>query len=149
MTPSSLPSSTSVFEQEGTEGMTRTSAADHLLLGENQITEAILPASDTGRAVSHSLPVDWRQLVGGLLLVAGVIAIVAAWLGVSGTGTLGDQLSYIASGGLGGAGLIAVGVMFVVMREHAADRASLAELTAHMMVLEEGMTRLLADGRRK
>jgi hypothetical protein len=123
--------------------MTRNTTAEHLLINDNHVTEAILPASDTGRTTSPSLPLDWRQMVGGVLLLAGVALIVAAWVGASGAPTIGDQLSYISSGGLGGLGLMALGVLFVVMKEHAQDRATLIELTAHMASMEEGLTRQL------
>jgi hypothetical protein len=123
--------------------MTRNTTAEHLLLSDNHVTEAILPASDTARAASPSLPLDWRQLIGGVLLLAGVALIVAAWVGASGAATIGDQLSYISSGGLGGLGLMALGVMVVVMKEHTQDRATLAELTAHMASMEEQLAQLL------
>jgi len=123
--------------------MTRNTTADHLLLSDNHVTEAILPASDTGRTAAPTLAVDWRQMIGGVLLLAGVGLIVAAWIGASGAATIGDQLSYISSGGLGGIGLMALGVMFVVMKEHAQDRATLTELTAHLASMEEQMGQLL------
>jgi len=123
--------------------MTRNTTADHLLLSDNHVTEAILPASDTGRAAAPSVPLDWRQMIGGVLLLAGVALIVAAWVGASGAATVGDQLSYISSGGLGGLGLMALGVMVVVMKEHTQDRATLAELTTHMASLEEQLAQLL------
>ena len=123
--------------------MTRNTTADHLLLSDNHVTEAILPASDTGRAAAPSVPLDWRQMIGGVLLLAGVVLIVAAWVGASGAATIGDQLSYISSGGLGGLGLMALGVMFVVMKEHAQDRATLTDLTTHLASMEEQMAQLL------
>ena len=123
--------------------MTRNTTAEHLLLSDNHVTEAILPASDTARVASPSLPLDWRQMIGGVLLLAGVALIVAAWVGASGAATVGDQLSYISSGGLGGLGLMALGVMVVVMKEHTQDRATLAELTTHMASLEEQLAQLL------
>jgi hypothetical protein len=125
-----------------------TAVGNHLLLTDTD-SEAILPATETGAARASSFPLDWRQMLGGVLLVAGALAVFAGVIGATGATTMGDQLSYIASGGLGGAGLIALGVMLVVMHEHVQDRAALADLTSHMASLQAGMAELLDGTRRK
>lgn len=71
---------------------------------------------------------DWRQAVGGALVVLGMLAIVIAWFGVSGTLDPGKQMPYISSGGFGGSALIAVGVTLLVSFEHSRDRDALAQV---------------------
>jgi len=71
---------------------------------------------------------DWRQAVGGALLVLGMLGIIIAWFGVSGTLDPGEQMPYISSGGFGGAALIAVGVTLLISFEHTRDRDALAQV---------------------
>jgi hypothetical protein len=71
---------------------------------------------------------DWRQAVGGALVVLGMFGIIIAWFGVSGTLDPGEQMPYISSGGFGGAALIAVGVTLLISFEHARDRDALAQV---------------------
>jgi hypothetical protein len=49
------------------------------------------------------------RVVAVVLVVAGVLALIVGWVGVSGTGLAAEQLPYLISGGLGGIGMIAVG----------------------------------------
>ena len=49
-----------------------------------------------------------RVLAAGLAL-AGVVAIIIGWIGVSGTGLAPAQIPYVISGGIGGIALIALG----------------------------------------
>lgn len=80
-------------------------------------------------SVSGSLQsLDWRQAVGGALVVLGMFGIIIAWFGVSGTLDPGEQMPYISSGGFGGAALIAVGVTLLISFEHARDRDALAQV---------------------
>ena len=71
---------------------------------------------------------DWRQAVGGALVVLGMLGIIIAWFGVSGTLDPGEQMPYISSGGFGGAALIAVGVTLLISFEHTRDREALAQV---------------------
>lgn len=121
--------------------MSRETAVEHpLLMDDAQAAEAILPATESGRTLSGpALKRAWRETVGGVLLLAGLVAVVGAWIGVSGTSVTGDQLSYITSGGLGGASLIAVGTIFLVAHEHSRDRTAIAGLEARLRTLEESL----------
>jgi hypothetical protein len=91
-------------------------------------------AGGAGRAPVRSTPVgslqalEWRQAVGGALVVLGMLAIIIAWFGVSGTLDPGEQMPYISSGGFGGAALIAVGVTLLISFEHTRDRDALAQV---------------------
>jgi hypothetical protein len=71
---------------------------------------------------------DWRQAVGGAHVVLGMLAIIIAWFGVSGTLDPGEQMPYISSGGFGGAALIAVGVTLLISFEHSRDRDALGQV---------------------
>lgn len=56
------------------------------------------------------VPVDrWFQLIGGVLLGVGLIAILAGWYGASHTTREWRQTPYVVSGGLLGLGLIFIG----------------------------------------
>lgn len=52
------------------------------------------------------------------LIVAGAIGVLVCWIGVSGTPFVADQLSYIASGGIGGLFLLAFGLSLLVSADH-------------------------------
>ena len=86
--------------------------------------QAPVRSSATGSLQS----LDWRQAVGGALVVLGMLGIIIAWFGVSGTLDPGEQMPYISSGGFGGAALIAVGVTMLISFEHTRDREALAQV---------------------
>lgn len=77
-----------------------------------------------------------RQAVGGALVIAGLIAVIVGWWGVAGTPETWKQFSYLASGGVGGAALIAVGVTVLISYEHARDRAAIADLLERLAPFE-------------
>jgi len=49
------------------------------------------------------------RVLGVGLALAGVLAIIIGWFGVSGTGLAPAQIPYVISGGIGGIALIALG----------------------------------------
>ena len=55
---------------------------------------------------------QWDRTVGALAALAGVVAIVVGWFGVSGAGLPSQQLPYLASGAVGGLFLLGVGATF-------------------------------------
>lgn len=79
---------------------------------------------------------DWRQALGGGLVVLGIIGILVAWFQIAGTSEVWKQMPYLASGGVGGAALIAIGITLVVSYEHASDRAALEQLMDRFDSLE-------------
>lgn len=79
---------------------------------------------------------DTRQAIAIALIVLGMIGVVVAWFGISGTLDPGEQMPYLASGGIGGAALIAIGVMMYVSWEHVQDRAALATLLQRLEAVE-------------
>ena len=54
-------------------------------------------------------PDKWFQLIGGVLLSVGLMAIIAGWYGASHTTREWRQTPYVVSGGLLGLGLIFIG----------------------------------------
>lgn len=81
--------------------------------------------STTPRVPGQIGSLDWRQALGIGLIVLGIISVIVAWYGVSGTLDPGKQMPYISSGGFGGAALIAIGVTLLSSFDHARDRAAL------------------------
>lgn len=57
----------------------------------------------------------YRLRLGALCTVAGLLAIVGGYVGVSGTSVTTDQLSYLMSGGLGGIALVIIGTGLLVV----------------------------------
>jgi hypothetical protein len=87
---------------------------------------------------------DWRQAVGAVALLAGVVAVFVGWFGVSGTLDPGKQIPYVVSGGIGGAALIAVGMTLFLSLEHARDRVALEDVLSRLDALE-GRLEQVAD----
>ena len=57
----------------------------------------------------------YRLRIGAVCTLAGLVAIVAGYFGVSGTSVTTDQLSYLMSGGLGGIALVIIGTGLLVV----------------------------------
>jgi hypothetical protein len=117
--------------------MNSKAALQHPYLEEAPVVEG---AADAGAdaAGSHQ-QLDWRQLAGGLCVVAGLVTLVAGWFGMSGTYQLSAQLAYMFSGGFGGAALIALGATFFVAFEHHADRMAIQALDAKLSEYQASM----------
>src|SRR2546423_3196147 len=64
--------------------------------------------------MSKHLKTEWDWIAGyGLIGVAAVV-LLSTWISVPGSRFISDQLSYIASGGLGGLVLLGLGAVLVV-----------------------------------
>ena len=119
--------------------MARELTLEHPLLGGDH-AEAILPAVDEERDGTRGLgSLDRRQTLGAVLVLAGLLAVLGAWFGISGTNNTTDQLSYLASGGIGGAAFLLIGSILFVSQEHARDREAFAQLDNRLRRLEEGL----------
>lgn len=68
---------------------------------------------------------DWRQSAGFGAVGLGALGIVVAWFQIAGEREIWKQLPYLASGGIGGAAAIAIGIALLIAYEHSADRAAL------------------------
>lgn len=55
------------------------------------------------------LRLEWDRALAVVLVLAGVGALIAGWVGVSGSAYAAGQLPYIISGGIGGIFLLGVG----------------------------------------
>ena len=82
------------------------------------------PEGDQGQRGLHVadlrllLRAERDRAVAYALIVAGAIGVLVCWIGVSGTPFVADQLSYIASGGIGGLFLLAFGLALLVSADH-------------------------------
>jgi hypothetical protein len=111
------------------------STLEHPLL-DDSVDPILPPTGSSRRRQLTSIDVDRRQVLGIILVLVGLAAVLGAWVGVSGTQDTGYQLSYITSGGLGGMGIIAAGVVLLVSAEHQRDRTAIATLAERMSQLE-------------
>jgi hypothetical protein len=101
------------------------------------------PSAGRSTAVRGSLEsLDWRQALGGALIVLGMLAIIVSWFGVSGTLDPGEQMPYISSGGFGGSALIAIGVTLLISFEHSRDRDALAQVLDELDDVRSRLDRL-------
>lgn len=82
---------------------------------------------------------DWRQALGAVLVLAGVVLLAVGWWGVSGTGQSFEQLPYFLSGGLGGGALVAAGLTVLIAYEHHLDRQAMSRLEARLREYEQGL----------
>lgn len=86
-------------------------------------------------------PSFWRwawestyPVLGYVLVGLGLIALAVGWYGVSGTAVVAKQVPYLASGGLLGIGLVALGGRFLLIQDLRRDSGRLDRLET--MVLE-------------
>lgn len=118
--------------------MTRTSVLDEHPLVVGPPDEARRRAAALRPLASGTLGnLEWRQVLGAVAMVAGVVAVFVAWFGISGTLDPGKQMPYLVSGGIGGAALMAIGLTLFVSLEHARDRAALDEVLERLERLEQ------------
>src|SRR5437763_13067851 len=108
----------------------------HLLLRGG--TEPWLPPA-TEQSQPKRVVLDWRQGLGGLLILAGGIVLAVAWVGIRGEAESYKQLPYFLSGGHGGGALVALAIACLVASEHFCDRRSMANLEDHLRYLEDGL----------
>lgn len=59
--------------------------------------------------IAKWLRLQWDRALACALVIAGVGALIAGWVGVSGSAYAAGQLPYIISGGIGGIFLLGVG----------------------------------------
>lgn len=108
------------------------------------------PAVETTHPATAGAPADAtvgatdrRQTIGIGFMGLGVVVLLIAWWGVSGTADTVDQLSYIGSGVAAGVCLLVVGTVLIVACEHTRDREAILqlgrELGTQLRQLEEGL----------
>jgi len=69
-----------------------------------------------------------RPVLGYVLVAIGLLAILLGWYGVSGESIVAKQLPYLASGGLVGIALVALGARFMLMQDLRRDSRRLDRL---------------------
>ena len=74
------------------------------------------------------LRAQWDRAAGVGLMALGAVLLVTGWIGVTGASTTKDQLSYLASGGLGGLFCLGAGVGLLVSANLADEWRKLDEL---------------------
>jgi hypothetical protein len=79
----------------------------------------------------------WRALAGWGLVVLGGLAAVIGWVGVSGKTLEALQLPYLASGGIGGLILTAVGAALLISSDLRLDRDRVARLEGEILELQD------------
>jgi hypothetical protein len=82
------------------------------------------------------------KLAAGALTVAGIVVVLAGYLGVRNHDDLVLQLPYVVSGGLGGLGLIGLGALALLQYQSRVHAAVVTSLSAE---LEEWKERALHD----
>lgn len=55
------------------------------------------------------LTLQWDRVAGWVAVLAGAVALIVGWVGVSGTAYQSEQIPYIVSGGIGGLFLLGLG----------------------------------------
>ena len=98
-------------------------------------------------ALMTYLKAQWDRVGAWALILIGFGALLAGWLGISGTTILAAQMPYIVSGGFTAIGLILVGLTLVniaTKRQDAAERSrqlsELRELLSEMRSMMEDDT---------
>jgi hypothetical protein len=78
-------------------------------------------------------PLVTGRTFGGLLLVAGAVAIGVGARGIAGAGLLAEQIPYVVSGAIGGVVLVALGVQVLAGVALAREREQLARVEAAIL----------------
>lgn len=92
-----------------------------------------------------------RPAAGWLLIVAGTVALVAGWFGVSREALVARQVPYFLSGGLGGLAAVVVGVGLTVVHDmrragERLDRLDEKLTDLHRVLLVEAGSESVPDG---
>jgi hypothetical protein len=88
--------------------------------------------------------VDRRQALAWLLIIAGAVAGLIGWIGVSGRDVEALQLPFLASGGIAALVLTAVGAALLISSDVRADRERAGRLEAEVLELQD-MVRELSE----
>jgi len=76
-----------------------------------------------------TLRAQWDRMLAVLLLTAGAVLLVVGWIAVSGASNVADQLSYLASSGLGGLFCLGLGASLLVSSNLQDEWRKLDDLT--------------------
>ena len=101
-------------------------------------------AIETDESAVESVRSRWRLVAGWALVVLGAVFIVLGWIGVSGEPDVARQMSYLASGGIGGLTAAVVGVGLLISEDLRSDRRRLGRIEATLLDVND---QLLASRR--
>lgn len=79
----------------------------------------------------------WRVLLGWACIALGGLFLLLGWFGVSGEPSVARQLSYLASGGLGGLGFAVVGAALLVSEDLRSDRRRLGRIESALLDVKD------------
>lgn len=82
----------------------------------------------------------WRMFFGWALIALAAVFIILGWVGVSGTPEVARQLSYLASGGLGGLVAAVVGVGLLISDDLRSERSRLGRIEATLLDVNERLS---------
>jgi hypothetical protein len=81
----------------------------------------------------------WRAVLGWALVGVGALFIVLGWIGVSGEPDVARQMSYLASGGVGGLTAAVVGVGLLISEDLRSERRRLGRIEATLLDVNEAL----------
>jgi hypothetical protein len=93
--------------------------------------------SQNGDGLRANIRLRWRAALGWALVIVGAVFLVIGWFGVSGEPDVAKQLSYVASGGLGGLAAAIVGIGLVISEDLRSERKRLARIEASLLDVNE------------
>jgi hypothetical protein len=81
----------------------------------------------------------WRAILGWALVGVGALFILLGWIGVSGEPEVARQLSYLASGGIGGLTAAVVGIGLLISEDLRSERRRLGRIEATLLDVNEAL----------
>lgn len=87
--------------------------------------------------MNEFLKTHWRLVAGWALIAIGALLILLGWIGVSDEPEVARQLSYLASGGLGGLAAAIVGVGLLISEDLRSERKRLGRIEAGVLDVKE------------
>jgi hypothetical protein len=81
----------------------------------------------------------WRSIAGWVLVAIGAVFIVLGWIGVSGEPDVARQMSYLASGGVGGLTAAVVGIGLLISEDLRSERHRLGRIEATLLDVNQSL----------
>ncbi len=81
----------------------------------------------------------WRSILGWVLVAVGAVFILLGWIGVSGEPDVARQMSYLASGGVGGLTAAVVGIGLLISEDLRSERHRLGRIEATLLDVNQSL----------